>query len=210
MAIPWIVCGESPRERKESREDVLLIHADGTYESVCVWQYGGNIPPDFGAFAENYQGAAQVDSVVLDVTRLFGFIGTFADIYVWGDEGGVPGEVLRLVEDVWLLNVPSWPTVGRNCIGLPEPVCVGDTWWVGFWGRWPNNQADFFIAADLDGPGGGSPMTKIAPGQGFPTGWHGVALVWGPTAALGIGAVVEECPTPVESETWGSIKALYR
>jgi len=52
-------------------------------------------------------------------------------------------------------------------------------------------------------------MMKIPPGAGYPTGWQSVDLVWGPTAALGIGAEVD-LPTPAEPTTWGSIKALYR
>jgi len=187
----------------------VLMHADGTYESGYWWQYEGNVAPSYGAFAEGYVGIAQVDSIVLDVSTWPSAYPYPADIYLWGDDGGTPGAVLALLENVFL-GAAVWPIVERNVIGLAEPVCVGDAWWAGYWGHWPGSFAEFFIGADLNGPGGGSSMTNVAPGQDFPSGWQDVDVVWGPTAALGIGAVVEECPTPAEGQSWGSIKALYR
>src|SRR5512146_463036 len=32
----------------------LLLNADGSYENGYAWQYGGETPPYFGAFAEGY------------------------------------------------------------------------------------------------------------------------------------------------------------
>ena len=123
----------------------------------------------------------------------------------------MPGEVLWVVEDVYMSGLAYWPQTSHHRIDLPEPLRVEGTWWVGYWGQWPLGDAEFYVGADLNGPGGGSPMTKIAPGQGYPTGWQDVDIAWGPTAALGIGAEVEPCPpTPVESETWGAIKAMFR
>jgi hypothetical protein len=108
------------------------------------------------------------------------------------------------------IDLAGWPMIARNVFTLPEPVCVEGTWWIGYWADY-SGWIPFFVAADVDGPGGGSPLTKIAPGQGYPTGWQDVAVRWGPTAALGIGAEVDSCPpTPVEGATWGSIKVMFR
>ena len=53
-------------------------------------------------------------------------------------------------------------------------------------------------------------MTNIAPGIGYPTGWHPVNIVWGPTWSMGIGAYLDEGATPVECVTWGRIKSLWK
>lgn len=199
-------------DNAQGREDcMLMMHSDGTYENGYAWEADGCVPPEFGAFAERYEGRWEVLQVILDLTSITWPIDPRADIYIWGDDAGAPGSVLLMVSNVPMGYIPQWPWVGRNVIELPEPLCVDADWWVGFWGRWELAGVEFFIAADLDGPGGGFPATKIASGQGYPTGWQNVSVRWGPTAALGIGAEVDSCPpTPVESETWGSIKALYR
>jgi len=181
---------------------ILLMHADGTYENGYMFY---SPPPDWGSFAEMYEGTVQVRSIVLDLSG-YTFDPNWIDAYLWTDGGGRPGLVLAVVTGVHCNNVPDPPDFGRNSIELPEPFGVTGTWWVGFWqGGW----VEYWIGADLDGPGGDSPMVKIPTGAGFPTGWQSVDLVWGPTAALGIGAEVD-LPTPVESATWGSIKGLYR
>ena len=186
------------------------MHSDGSYESAYAWAYERCLPPDYGSFAERYEGCEQVTAVVLDVTDDGYFDNQFLDAYVWGDDGGVPGGVLAVQLDEHLPAVPAWPEVGRYSVGLTEPPSVDGVWWVGFWGRWAHMDPGFWIGADQNGPGGGSPKTKIAPGQQWPEGWQDVPAEWGPTAALGIGAEVEECPTLVESPTWGAIKALFR
>jgi hypothetical protein len=40
----------------------LLMHADGSYETAYAWSYGGNVAPDYGAFAERYEGSARIDA----------------------------------------------------------------------------------------------------------------------------------------------------
>ena len=86
----------------------------------------------------------------------------------------------------------------------------GDTWWVGFWVNCPGQLSPYFVGADLNGPGG-CPKNNIAPGIGYPSGWQDVAVAWGPTAAMGIGAEVLPCgPVAIERATWGSVKALYQ
>jgi len=188
----------------------VWMHSDETYESAYAWFGYGCQPPDFGSFAERYETSARLLAVVLDLTGSWYFRVGRADVYVWADDGGVPGEVLALEPDVLLGVLPYWPSVDRFFVELTESLCVEDVWWVGFWGRWPLFDAYFWVGADLDGPGGGAPMTKIAPGLEWPEGWQDVAVRFGPTAALGIGAEVEELPSPAESATWGAIKRLFQ
>jgi hypothetical protein len=190
-----------------ARDRTVLIHSDGTYEHAYAWSEGGCISPDYGSFAERYEGCHRVESIVLDLTSTFGDQGP-CDIYLWDEVGGMPGLVLGAAFHV-VPSVPAW-VFTRNIIEFPQAVDVAGTWWIGYWGDWPLNEPYFYVGADLNGPGGGRPMTKIAPGQGYPEGWQDVSIAWGPTAALGIGAVVEETPSPVESETWGAIKSMFR
>lgn len=56
----------------------------------------------------------------------------------------------------------------------------------------------------------GRPRTCVAPGLAYPEGWQDVAYFWGGTEALGIGAEVNEPPTPPISATWARIKGLFR
>jgi hypothetical protein len=204
------LCWGVPTHGSETDDRVLLMHADGSYESAYAWQYGGNVAPDYGAFAERYEGAAWILSVVVDLTSLGYSDMRWVDAYVWEDTGGMPGAVLRVVPHIEYYSAGFWPYFARNNFELPDPVCTGSEWWVGYWGDY-GGAAAFYVGADLDGPGSGASATKVAPGQGYPTGWQDVSMKWGPTAALGIGADVDSCPpTPVESETWGSIKALFR
>ena len=188
----------------------LLMHSDGTYETGYAWRYGGCQAPDYGSFAERYEGCRQVTAIVLDVTDNGYQLLECLDAYVWADDGGVPGDVLAMEPEVCLDGVPWWPYVGRYTVAMAEPPLVDGVWWVGFWGRWPLSDPAFWICADQNGPGGGSPKTKIAPGQQWPEGWQDVPAERGPTAALGIGAEVGDCPTPADGPTWGAIKAMFR
>jgi hypothetical protein len=187
-----------------------MMHADGSYETAYAWSDGGNYGPDYGAFAERYEGLANVGAIVVDLTSLPGYNEAMLDLYIWADGGGAPGSVLFAVHGVSDILAGMWPLVTRNVVGLPESVCVDGTWWVGYWGDYAG-WAPFLVGADLDGAGGGASFTRIAPGQGFPTGWQDVSVRWGPTAALGIGAEVDSCPpTPTQGTTWGAIKAMFR
>jgi hypothetical protein len=133
------------------------------------------------------------------------------DAYVWADDSGVPGNTIVLLASVDPGPIAVYPQFSRHVIELPDPPCVSGGWWVGYWGAWPGSNAGFWLGADRDGPGGGAPMTKIAPGLEWPSGWQDVAVRWGPTSALGIGADVRECPpSPTETRSWGRVKALYR
>jgi hypothetical protein len=187
------------------------MHADSSYETAYAWDEG-NYHPDYGAFAERYEGHASIGAIVLDLTSTPGYNESTLDAYVWGDEGGKPGDVLFAVYGISDIITGQWPAVARNVVALLQPPCVEGTWWVGYWGDYVGGWViPFFVGADLDGPGGGFPATKIAPGQGYPTGWQDVSVRWGPTAALGIGAEVDSCPpTPTQDTTWGEIKGLFR
>jgi hypothetical protein len=190
-------------------DGVVWVHSDETYESAYAWSFDGVLTPDYGAFAERYETQRLLISIVLDVTSAGIWITPRLDAYVWDDNGGLPGGVLAIIPDVILSGIPYWPEVRRFLVELPEHACVESVWWVGFWGNWPESEPGFYIGAALNGPGGGRPMTKIAPGLEWPEGWQDVSVRWGPTSALGIGAEVEESPSPVESKTWGEIKSLF-
>jgi hypothetical protein len=185
-----------------------MMHADETYESAYGWSYEGQRAPDYGAFAETYSGPCDVHAIILDLTALVWYSDPL-DAYVWADDGGIPGPVTAVVPNIDPGTVALWPNVSRHRIELDGTLGVEPAWWAGYWGRWPGELVSYFIAADLDGPGGGRPMTKIAPGLEWPSGWQDVAVRWFPTAALGIGAEVSDSPTTVRGTSWGAVKALF-
>lgn len=186
-----------------------LLNADGSYEDGYSWQYGGLVSPTYGALAECYQGQSTVCGAFFDFTGVGYFETGLIDVYVWVDDAGRPGAVLCARFSAHPPSLPMWPDFARFHVDLPE-CCTGDAWWVGYWGDWPGQQSMQYVGADLDGPGG-CPMTNIAPGLGWPSGWQSVDLVWGTTAALGIGAEVQPClPVPTQTSSWGSVKRLYR
>lgn len=188
----------------------LFMTSDGTYEDGYTWGGAGIVPPDFGAFAECIPGPVRLCSVVADLTRI-NELGFPVDVFVYNDGGGVPGAVIASSLDNDPGPVGFWPTVTRHvfaidvpCADTQAPVYVG-VFWDDLEG--PN---ELFIAADLDGFGGGCPLTNIAPGIGYPTGWNNVSVVWGTARALGIGAETLPCdPVPVETTSWGQIKSLF-
>jgi hypothetical protein len=188
--------------------DSLLMHADGTYEWGYAWWYGEQQEPDFGAFAERYGGVYDVQAVVLDLSASWWVVPRL-DAYVWADDAGRPGAVLSLTPNVHPGDVWQYPEYSRHRIELAAPVRVDALWWLGYWGHWVGSHEGYWVGADLDGPGGGRSMTKIAPGLEWPSGWQDVAVRWYPTAALGIGAEVTEVPTPARTVTWGGIKSLF-
>ncbi len=208
FAVP-VCLADGIEQQNEPSGRTTWMHSDGTYEDGYAWEYGGCEPPDFGSFAERYEGCRQIVAIVLDLSSVLPECLPL-DAYVWADDDGAPGEVLEVLLDVIVVGMAQWPRYSRHFIDLPEPLYAEGTWWVGFWGQWPAYEPSYYVGADLNGPGGGSPMTKIAPGQGYPEGWQNVAVRWGPTAALGIGAEVAESPSPVSCEAWGAIKALFQ
>jgi hypothetical protein len=192
----------------DSQCGTLLMNADGSYENGYCWQYGGVVPPDYGAFAECYFGEYKVCANIYDLTQVGNDIGQTMDCYVWNDAGGVPGGVCDLKAGVDPGPIAFWPTISRHVVTMND-YCCGPDFWVGYYGNWPGALCAWFVGADLDGFGG-CPFTNTAPGIGFPTGWNNVSGIWGPTAAIGLGCEVNPCgPNPTEETTWGQIKAIF-
>jgi hypothetical protein len=199
----------------------LRINSDATYENGYAWGYL-NPTRYYGAFAECFLGQhPEVCSLVFDLTGV-GYPRHTLDALVWDDDAGMPGTVLCVTPDVDPGPIALWPDISRHIIDL-NPKCYPETaWWAGFWGNWGPHGMDepgFYIAADVDGTGpGGCPFTNIEPGIGYPTGWHDVSVVWGPTRALGIGieahtllpAAVPIPGAAGEFTSWGKVKGLYR
>ncbi len=163
----------------------ILFNADLSYENGYTWQYSGIVPPDYGAFAEGYGVSGIVCAAHIDLSQVGNQISQVLDVYVWDDDGGLPGAVLYLLPGQDPGGVAFWPSLSRHT--FPVDATPDGSWWIGYWGSWPGQVGAYFVGADLDGPGG-FPMTKIAPGLGFPTGWQNVSVAWGPTQAIAIGA----------------------
>jgi len=160
---------------------------DGSFEDGYAWQYGGVVPPCYGAFAEGFSlGVCTVPCVRLRLTTLSGYFADQPlDVYVWRSDGTNPSTVVGMTAGVHLEDpVGLWPNVTTHDIDINNVAVPGD-FFVGFWGDWPGESPGWFIAADLDGPGG-MPRTNIAPGIGYPTGWQDPSIVWGPVQSLGI------------------------
>jgi len=191
----------------------LLLNYDGSAENGYCWQYGGIAPPYYGAFAERYNFDGYLCGVELLLTGV-GYPCAPCDVYVWGDAGGIPGNVLATCAGVNPCPVATWPNISTHDICCTGNMAISGNFWVGYWGgNFSGGPCGYFIAADLNGFGG-CPMTNIAPGIGYPTGWNNASIIWGPTQALGLGAWVsssQNCagPVPNKTSTWGQIKHLY-
>lgn len=167
----------------------VLTNTDGSYENGDAWGFAGIAAPYYGAFAERVDlGAALLCGAVFDLTRAANMSGGTMDVYIWDDLDGTPGSVLSITPGVSPGTVAIWPGVSRHTVDTPDVALTGPVW-LGFWGAWPGGAPHWFVAADLNGPGG-NPHTNIAPGIGFPTGWQDVAVAFGPTASIGIGALL--------------------
>lgn len=190
----------------------LQFTADGSYENGIAWDYLGVRAPYFGGFAECYTGEGAVCAAVFDFTQIGAQSDATLDVYLWDDEGGCPGNVICVKQDVLPGPIAFWPQVSRHEVPLAG-CCVPSTWWIGYWPNWPNQGiAQWFIGLDLDGPTAGCAKTCAVPGIGYPSGWQDVATIWhSPCQSLGIGARVTPCmPVAVERGTWGRVKLLYR
>ncbi len=167
----------------------IVFNSDETYETGYAWQYGGNSPPDFGAFAESYSGVTSVCAVYLDLTQTGGQVDQPIDVYIWDQGNDRPGAVVAMAAGLDPGDVARWPAISRHSFSIDGTPSTNQ-WWAGFWGDWPSGIAAFFIAADVDGPGSDvEPMSKVPPDNefGYGTGWRNVSDMWGPTQALGIG-----------------------
>ncbi|MCC7142769.1 MAG: hypothetical protein IT349_11775 [Candidatus Eisenbacteria bacterium] len=193
-----------------SAAQTLLSNADGGFETAYLPREDVLLPPDYGAFAERYSGAWQVVGVTLEFTQIGIWGSSLHDLFVWQDDGsGAPGQVICTRRIELEPQPPYWPNCLHYEYSLTPGCCVSGDWWVGAWLVYPGVPT-YYLCSDLTGGAGTTSMIKIPPGLEWPEGWQDVDLVFGPTHALGIGALVEECaPTPVESRTWGRVKSLY-
>lgn len=197
-------CGQYP--------GTLYLNYDGSAENGYCWQYGGIVPPYYGAFAECYEASGCVCGIELKLTGI-GYPCGPLTAYVWADAGGIPGNVLSQSVGLNPCPVATWPSISNHDLALTIPVRVAGSFWIGYWADWSQNVCGYFIAADTDGFGG-CPFTNIAPGIGYPTGWNNVGAVWGPTQAIGIGAWVSQDPNcfgginPITETSWGRIKTV--
>jgi len=198
----------TPGQRENPCGGTLLLSWDGTAECGYCWAYGGCVPPYYGAFAECYQHEGSLCGIQLILTGI-GYPCYGTDLYVWEDAGGIPGNVLSITPSVDPCPVAVWPNLSTHDFAI-DPLPVSGVFWVGFWTDTTASQCPCFVAADCYGPDNGCRMTNIAPGLGYPSGWQECNIVWGPTAALGIGAWCLEPGNPSEATSWGKIKTSLR
>ncbi len=180
-------------------EATVFKNHDGTVENAYGWIYNGVTPPDFGAFAECFQGDAEICEVQFFFSQIGGYSGQDLDVYVWEDSGvDSPGAVVAMLPGVEAGSVALWPNVSQHTYSIS--ASVSDRWWVGYWGDWPDEEAGWFIAADETGPGGCS-RTRVSPDSGFPTGWEHPSVVpsWESCRSLAIQVVATENTTDVLS-----------
>ena len=189
-------------------DGTLMLNFDGSGENGFCWQYGGIVPPYYGAFAECYDaGANSVCGIQLLLTGI-GYPCGVCDAYVWEDGGGVPGNVLSMTSGLNPCPVATWPSISTHDHAISN-TAVNGLFWIGYWNDASAQPCGYFVGADTDGFGG-CPYTNIAPGIGYPTGWNHASTVWGPVQAIGIGAWLGEGGgNPTEETTWGQIKTLY-
>lgn len=189
---------------------VPLEQHDGSFESAYAWTGGGVVPPDYGSWVERFEAVGWACGLRLHLTITYEHSNQILDAYLYAEENGLPGTVLSATVGVMIDTPGVWPEITAHDLGIYEAE-VNGAFYLGFWGNWPGGDAKWYIASDENGPGPGRPMTRIAPGIGYPTGWQDVTVVWPDAEALGIGAyVTDENPTPTASGTWGSVKSLYR
>jgi hypothetical protein len=190
----------------------LCRHFDGTAENGYGWQHRGCVAPSYGAFAEcfDFGIGSCLCGIELMLTSLGGVCSP-ADLYIWADAGGRPGNVLAMTSGANPGPVATWPNVSTHDLPMVATQVAGVAWF-GYRTDYSNAPCGYFIAADTNGFGG-CPYTNIAPGLGYATGWNHVSAVWGPTRSLGIGAwrTADGCGgVSVRESTWGRIKQLYR
>lgn len=185
----------------------LIYNHDFSFENCYCWQMEGILPPYYGAFGESYAtGDLGVECVVLWLTQTGDYQGQPLDVYMWeGGISGPPSRVLCVVPGVTDLAIGYWPTCTMNEIWL---WCGAPEYTLGYWADFSGENCAFYLCADENGFGG-YPWTCVAPGMGFPTGWQPANVVWPHCVSLGIGATLNGGGSPVESQTWGTIKALF-
>jgi hypothetical protein len=190
----------------------LLLNYDGSAENGYCWQYGGVVPPYYGAFAECYESTVGVCGIQLHLTGI-GYPCGPLTAYVWDDAGGMPGNVLSATTGLNPCPVATWPNISVHDLPITQTTTAG-RFWIGYWADWSAALCGYFVAADEDGPGG-CPFTNIAPGIGYPTGWQHTSNIWGSTQSIGIGAWIgtnggiHYPPNPTQQTSWGQIKKIF-
>ena len=178
-----------------------------------AWQYSGVSSGVTGAFAEcfHFDAPVTVCSIALNLSQLGQYGDQRCEGFIWADASGQPGSVLAMDLETIFGFVETWPYV--SCHFLRDfDTCVQGDVWIGARGVWAGDVAGWFVAADLES-GNGCPMTNVAPGIGYPSGWQPVSEIWQSTASLGIWAIIIEEPcilSPTYQSSWGRIKSLYR
>jgi hypothetical protein len=198
----------------------FFTNSDQNYENGYTWHECGQQLPYYGAFAECFtppDPTWEVCAGVFDLSVVYDDGHYLLDAYIWGDAQGIPGAVLAVVTGYDPNPIAVWPQVSRRTVEMTTPV--DGPFWVGEWGEWPNggNSSRWFIAADEAGESFGCPFTNIAPGCGYPTGWHNCNVVWADAQALGIGyhghapvAGTQASAARGQIASWGKVKSLYR
>ena len=191
----------------------LYLNHDGSTENAFTWHYQGVVSPDFGSLAEGYLGASgNVCGIELLLTRWGTMSGSgVIDLYVWDYDVAcdIPGNVLSVTPWVNIAGVSMWPGVSVFDLDTNDAYVNYSGFFVGYWPRsFEGVEGQFGCAIDEDGFGG-IPCMNIAPGIGYPTGWHHPPGAGYPVPAFGIGGGRGGGATPVEKTTWGRIKAMY-
>jgi hypothetical protein len=190
----------------------LYYNHDGTFENGYAWS-ATYIPGTNwdGAFAEAFvltapQSINCVDIWLATLAGLYG--GQPMDVYVWEDGiAGPPGAVIGMNLGYVLPYAPVvWAGAGTYDPYEIEMGCIPVTadFTVGYCGEFENNYG-YFILSDQNGFMG-YPWTYV-PGGGWDD--PNVISSWVPCISLGFGVWLDAGPSPVESVTWGSIKALF-
>jgi hypothetical protein len=198
-----------PAQGDDCSDGVFICNHDGSCENGYCWDQGGTGPPYYGAFAEGYDlGAGTIVCSAYWLTQIGYVMGATLDAYVW--DGGVseePGDVLCLVPGVLPENIPFWPECGQNDVEIG--CCVSGEFTIGWWADWaPSWICQWYCCIDENGPAG-YPWTCVLPDVGYPSGWQHLNVIWGSGVSTCIGVYFGDDPSPAESQTWGTIKALF-
>lgn len=176
----------------DSEGTTTLKNHDDTFEGAYAWVFDSVVAPDYGAFAERFEGDVQLVEAQFFLTQIGNQDDGTLDVFVWEDNGvGRPGQVIAAFPCQISGQIATWPEVSLH--RFPIQLDLSGKWWVGHWGSWPGENAEWFLAADENGPGG-HPLTNIAPGIDYPSGWYhpDVVFGWQDCKSLGIQVTVDQ------------------
>ena len=205
IAFPIILALSLTAGRGAAYDGDLLQNHDGSFELAYSWGYRLQ-PPDHGSFAEGFEGTGEVTGMAVYLTTANGLSIAEPDLYIWESVDAQPGAVITVVPRAFQSPIAFWPGVSRHDATI-EATVSGPF----FAGLWPNFGDDmYYVAADLNGPGG-TPRTKVPPGQDPAPGWRDVNDVWNDgIRSLGIEVYLVRAPTATKTVAWGRVKDLYR